>query len=1073
MPGAFAQTHVANPYVGATVYASPDYKAEVATAVATETAGSALANQMTVVGNTPTFVWLDRIAAIAGGSVNSGRLGLQGHITAALAQQSGSTPVVVQLVIYDLPDRDCAALASNGELSIAGGDIPKGYTTALTGTGIQEYENDYITPIYNILAAYKTNANIRFVLVIEDDSLPNIVTNTGYSYTLANCVAANAGDSYPTYSMSGVYVEGIQYALNQFHSLPNVYNYLDIGHHGWLGWTEGAGLAFPFYYDVVKGTTDGTASLDGIITNTANYGPTKEPYMTATEEVGGSEVYTATFYSYDPSIDEIDYVNEFYTGLTGAGFPTTMGFLIDTSRNGWGGSLRPTAASTSTVLNTFVDATKIDERDDMGQWCNQANQGIGALPTVTPGYYSYLQAYVWVKPPGESDGNYPGSTYGGTTSTTGDPNCDPAHDNALANGYVTGAIPNSPSAGTFWLTEFLEDVQNAYPALPTTTAAGFSISATGTTVMQGTSVASSVTVSAFNGFDSAVALTVSGLPTGVTAVFSPTSVTGSGGSTLTFTATNTATVGAVTVTVTGTSGSTVETATLTLTVTARPEFTITVSPTTLSLPVNTNPTVTLTVTFVGGLTGSVALSASGLPSGVSANFAPSSLNASGTSVVNFTSQTSTPAGTYSVLLTGTDGTLVNSATLALTIPATGFTLAPSATTVALTQGKTATDTITVTDLSGFTGSVTLAASGLPSGVTGVWGTNPTTGTSVLTLTATSTATTGAFTVTVTGTSGSTTATTTFTLNVSAATGFTLAPSAATLSVAQGKTATDTITVTDVGGFTGSVTLTAAGLPTGVTVAYGTNPTTTTSVLTFTATSTATVGTSTVTITGTSGTTTATTTISLTVTGVGFSIAPSASTLSVTQGKTATDTITVTDTGGFTGSVTLTTSTLPSGVTVAYGTNPTTSTSVLTFTASATATAGTTTVTITGTSGTTTATTTIALTVAPTGGACTVDYVISPQNTSAFGATITIINGPTAITSWTLSWTFANGQTVASLWNGIETQSGAVVTVTNEPYNGSIAANGTLTGIGFNGTWNGTTNAVPTAISLNGTACTVN
>jgi hypothetical protein len=211
-----------------------------------------------------------------------------------------------------------------------------------------------------------------------------------------------------------------------------------------------------------------------------------------------------------------------------------------------------------------------------------------------------------------------------------------------------------------------------------------------------------------------------------------------------------------------------------------------------------------------------------------------------------------------------------------------------------------------------------------------------------------------------------------------------------------------------------------------------------------------------------------------VSAAGFTLAPSATTLSVTQAKTATDTITVTDVGGFTGSVTLTTSTLPTGVTVAYGTNPTTSTSVLTFTASATATAGTSTVTVTGTSGTTTATTTIALTVVPSGGGtCTVDYVISPQNSSAFGAAITIVNGSTAITSWTLTWTFANGQTISSLWNGIETQSGAAVTVKNEPYNGSIAAGGTLTGIGFNGTWNGTTNAIPTAISLNGTACTVN
>jgi hypothetical protein len=108
-----------------------------------------------------------------------------------------------------------------------------------------------------------------------------------------------------------------------------------------------------------------------------------------------------------------------------------------------------------------------------------------------------------------------------------------------------------------------------------------------------------------------------------------------------------------------------------------------------------------------------------------------------------------------------------------------------------------------------------------------------------------------------------------------------------------------------------------------------------------------------------------------------------------------------------------------------------------------------------------------------GAGCTIDYTIAPQNSSAFGAAISIKNGSTAITSWTLTWTFANGQTVSSLWNGIESQSGANVTVKNEPYNGSIAANATLSGIGFNGTWNGTVNSIPTAISLNGTACTVN
>ena len=103
--------------------------------------------------------------------------------------------------------------------------------------------------------------------------------------------------------------------------------------------------------------------------------------------------------------------------------------------------------------------------------------------------------------------------------------------------------------------------------------------------------------------------------------------------------------------------------------------------------------------------------------------------------------------------------------------------------------------------------------------------------------------------------------------------------------------------------------------------------------------------------------------------------------------------------------------------------------------------------------------------------CKVVYATSPQNSSAFGAAISIQNtSATAWSSWTLTWAFANGQTVASLWNGIETQSGANVTVKNEPYNGSVAAGSTLTGIGFNGTWNGTTNAIPAAFAVNGTTC---
>jgi cellulose 1,4-beta-cellobiosidase len=851
--GVAQATHVANPYVGAKVYVSPDWTTEVGTAVATEPTGSTLAGQMSVVGNTPTFVWMDHIGAIYGGAAANGRMSLAQHIAAAAAQANGAE-IVVQLVIYDLPDRDCAALASNGELSIAGGDTvigPTGAMETLTGTGLQEYETDYITPIVQALAA--APSNIRFVLVIEDDSLPNMITNTGLSFSLANCIAANDGQS-GSPSLNGIYVQGIQYALNQFHALPNAYNYLDVGHHGWLGWPANSTIAFPFFVSVAKGTTAGVASVDGFITNTANYGPTKEPFLTAFSEPGGGigsgtlcaspEACSGTFYQFNPEIDEEDYAAEFDAGLISAGFPSTLGFLIDTSRNGWGGPLRPTAQSTSTVLDTFVDASKIDERDDMGQWCNQANQGIGTFPTVNPGFFTNLNAYVWVKPPGESDGDYPnGDTnpqHLALGANHGDENCDPAHDNMLANSMAVNSIPNSPPAGDFWLTEFLEDVQNAFP--PIQIGNGFFLTTTAASSVQGTTATSSVIVTDFGTFNGAVTLSVSGLPTGVTALFSPTSVTGSAGSTLTFTVSSAAVPGAYPLTVTGTGNGTTETSSLLLTVVSAPNFTITASSATVNLPVGTNPTDTFTVTFLGGLTGSVSVSATGLPSGMQANFSPSSVNApGGTIVANFNAQTSTPAGSYPIQIVGTNGTITRSTTITVIVPGTGFTLAPSATSLSVKQGSSGTDTITVTDLSGFTGTVSFTASGLPSGVTASFSPASSTTSSVLTLTASSTATLGSFTVTVTGTSGSTTATTSLTLNVTSSTGFTLAASPATLSITQGNTATDTVTVTDLGGFTGSVTFAATGLPSGVTASFSPASSATSSVLTLTASSTATLG----------------------------------------------------------------------------------------------------------------------------------------------------------------------------------------------------------------------------------------
>ena len=105
--------------------------------------------------------------------------------------------------------------------------------------------------------------------------------------------------------------------------------------------------------------------------------------------------------------------------------------------------------------------------------------------------------------------------------------------------------------------------------------------------------------------------------------------------------------------------------------------------------------------------------------------------------------------------------------------------------------------------------------------------------------------------------------------------------------------------------------------------------------------------------------------------------------------------------------------------------------------------------------------------------CKVTYTISPQNTSQFGATVSIQNlGTTTLSNWSLTWSFANGQTIANSWNGAVSQSGANVTVSEQAGQTwqNIPAGGSYTGFGFNGTWNGTTNAVPTNFAVNGTAC---
>jgi subtilase family serine protease len=206
---------------------------------------------------------------------------------------------------------------------------------------------------------------------------------------------------------------------------------------------------------------------------------------------------------------------------------------------------------------------------------------------------------------------------------------------------------------------------------PTSSSPNFAISAApgAVSVVQGGNGTSTITTAVSGGFNSAIALTASGQPAGVTVSFSPTSIAapGSGSSTMTMAVASTTATGTYTITVTGTGGSTTHTATVSLTVTtvASGDFTLTASPTSLTITRSSHGTTTITIHPSNGFAGNVTLSATGLATGVTASFSPNP--AAGTSTLTLTASRSATTGTRTVTITGVSGSLSHTTTISLRV----------------------------------------------------------------------------------------------------------------------------------------------------------------------------------------------------------------------------------------------------------------------------------------------------------------------------------------------------------------------------------------------------------------------
>ncbi|MEU6414844.1 glycoside hydrolase family 6 protein [Microbispora sp. NPDC046933] len=430
-PSPSGDVPVDNPFIGAKGYVDPDWAADVESSAAK--VDDATAQKMRGLKKTPTAVWLNRIADVTGGSGVARTL--KDHLDTAVKQGAG----YITLVLHDLPDRDCRSLVSTAELHEQ-------------ENGLNRYKAEFVDPVAALLARPEYR-NLRVAAVVEPRALTDLIVG--------------GVDTYPCHQAagSGVYVMGIRYALDRLSPLPNVYTYLDAGSAGWAGWETNFAALATSVTETVRGTTAGLNSLDGIATNVADYVPLEEPFLTDPEQtVAGQSILSSRFVDWNPYLNERDYAVAIRDALIAKGFSSSLGVVVDTSRDGWGGPDRPTAVSTSHDLNTYVDQSRVDRRPSRDAMCNQKGAGLGTRPVAAP--VPGVDAYLWVKRPGESDGA------GGPILPEGsdrllDPTCDPNGSlRPWSDGFrPTGALPNAPLAGDWHHEQFVMLVNNAYPAL--------------------------------------------------------------------------------------------------------------------------------------------------------------------------------------------------------------------------------------------------------------------------------------------------------------------------------------------------------------------------------------------------------------------------------------------------------------------------------------------------------------------------------------------------------------------------------------------------------------------------------
>jgi cellulose 1,4-beta-cellobiosidase len=254
--------------------------------------------------------------------------------------------------------------------------------------GEERYKTEFID---KIAAGFAAHPNQRIVAIVEPDSLPNLATNLN----VPKCAASDQA-----------YRRSIAYAISKL-KLPNVSIYLDAAHAGWLGWGNNSEKIAAIFKDVLT-QAGGADKIRGFSTNVSNYNTISGKDG---KKLGPS----------NPCPDEQTYITRLTAALAKQGI-TGKQFIIDTARNG-----------------------KV-VRGSWSSWCNIKGAGLGPRPQASP--IALVDAYVWVKPPGESDG---------TTDEK-----SPRFDTGCKS---VDSMPNAPEGGQWFAEHFVDMVRNAEPKL--------------------------------------------------------------------------------------------------------------------------------------------------------------------------------------------------------------------------------------------------------------------------------------------------------------------------------------------------------------------------------------------------------------------------------------------------------------------------------------------------------------------------------------------------------------------------------------------------------------------------------